>query len=197
MSVKDDIVAGKIYGNYIVISPTEERNSCHSILWRCLHKGKEKLIPSTVLRSHNCIRNKLKSVARTIIARCYNPKHKGYKIYGGRGIHVCQEWKNNIELIVDWMIDNGWKEGLEIDRINNNGHYCPSNCRITTKKENCKNRRSNRLITIGSDIKTLSEWCDVYGINYCTVHDRIKNGWDSVKAVITPVNVKYRNRARR
>ena len=77
--------------------------------------------------------------------RCYSPKYTGFKNYGGRGIIVCSSWINNFDAFYNWAILNGFKKGLQIDRINNNKSYCPSNCRFVTKKENNRNRSITKL----------------------------------------------------
>ena len=73
--------------------------------------------------------------------RCYYKKNKYYEDYGGRGICVCDEWRNNFKKFYDWATKSGWKKGLYIDRINNNGNYEPENCRFVTPSESNKNRR--------------------------------------------------------
>jgi hypothetical protein len=119
--------------------------------------------------------------------RCYNQKIHSFKRYGGRGIIVCEEWRHNPEVFIQWGIDNGWKAGLEIDRKDNDGPYSPQNCRFVTKKQNCRNQRSNRLITIDNETKTMVEWCEIYNRYYRTVNARINTlGVDPVKAVLTP-----------
>jgi hypothetical protein len=75
-----------------------------------------------------------------MIQRTTNPKALGYKNYGERGIVVCDEWKNNINFFI-WARSHGYKEGLEIDREDNDGNYCPENCRFVTRSQNCTNRR--------------------------------------------------------
>jgi hypothetical protein len=72
--------------------------------------------------------------------RCYNKKVDKYKNYGARGITVCDEWLNSFEVFCDWCLNNGWQEQLQIDRIDVNGNYCPSNCRMITKVENGFNK---------------------------------------------------------
>jgi hypothetical protein len=85
------------------------------------------------------------NVWSSMISRCYNPKNRGYKYYGGRGISVCYEWKNDLEIFFDWAMKNGYKEGLTIDRINNDGNYEPSNIRFVTTKDNNRNSSGTKL----------------------------------------------------
>ncbi len=72
--------------------------------------------------------------------RCYNQKFKQYKDYGGRGIRVCDEWLKSFKNFYDWAMANGFREDLQIDRIDNDGNYEPSNCRWVSAKENANNR---------------------------------------------------------
>lgn len=76
--------------------------------------------------------------------RCLNPNNPKYHRYGGRGIKVCDEWLD-ICGFYDWSMANGWKEGLTIDRIDNNGDYCPNNCQWVTCSENSKKKRTTKL----------------------------------------------------
>lgn len=77
--------------------------------------------------------------------RCYSQTCKNYPNYGGRGIYVCDEWRNSFHAFKDWALASGWKPGLEIDRINNDGPYSPENCRCVTHEANSRNRRDNKL----------------------------------------------------
>ena len=68
--------------------------------------------------------------------RCYRESNDNYKYYGGKGIIICDEWKNNFLNFYDWSIKKHWKSKLEIDRIDSNKNYDPNNCRYITKSEN-------------------------------------------------------------
>lgn len=90
---------------------------------------------------HGETKSKLYKVWSMIKQRCLNKNNKFWKDYGGRGITICDEWKNSFESFRDWSMNHGYKKGLEIDRIENNKGYYPDNCRWTTHKENCNNRK--------------------------------------------------------
>jgi hypothetical protein len=89
--------------------------------------------------------------------RCNNPNAAWYRIYGGRGIRVCEEW-NSFESFQEWALANGYTDNLTIDRIDCNGHYCPENCRWATNIEQSNNKRNNRFVTAFGETKTLSQW---------------------------------------
>lgn len=95
-------------------------------------------------------------------ARCLNPKDKGYPNYGGRGITVCDRWKNSFET---FLADMGKRpEGCEIDRINNNGNYEPSNCRWTTRIIQHNNKRNNIFVTYKDECMTMAQWARKYNV---------------------------------
>lgn len=105
--------------------------------------------------------------------RCFSKSDKSYGLYGGRGITVCDEWKNNFVLFRNWSMKNGYKEGLSIDRIDNNGNYCPENCRWVTSKEQNNNKRNTIRIEYNGETKTLQEWADYLEIHPDTLYSRI------------------------
>jgi len=69
-------------------------------------------------------------------ARCNNPNNDRYKYYGGKGIKVCKEWNDNFQAFAKWAFENGYEDGLSIDRIDSNKNYCPENCRFIPIQEN-------------------------------------------------------------
>lgn len=95
-------------------------------------------------KSHGMSDSKIYNVWKAMRKRCFNPKNKSFKYYGGRGITVCEEWNDSFQAFYDWALKNGYQEGLQIDRINNDGNYEPSNCRWVSAKENNSHRRLGR-----------------------------------------------------
>lgn len=137
---------------------------------------------------HNLCNHKLYSIWHQMKDRCYYEKYKSYKDYGGRGIIVCDEWKDNFQTFYDWAINNGYKDKLTIDRIDTNGNYEPSNCRWATYKEQQNNKRNNYLITYNGKTHTLTEWSELLDINTQTLRSRIcLNNWSIERAFTTPI----------
>lgn len=124
--------------------------------------------------SHNQSYSRLYSIWKAMRRRCQNPKDTNYHSYGGRGIKVCEEWSNHYEPFYEWAISNGYSEDLEIDRIDVNGNYEPTNCRWATRKEQCLNKRDNRNITIKGVTKHISEWSKETGVPIATIWKRFK-----------------------
>jgi len=100
--------------------------------------------------------------------RCSNPDNKQYKNYGGRGIVVCEEW-SDFQAFLTWASANGYREDLAIDRIDNDGPYCPTNCRFTTTMENNRNRRSTRFWCVDGLRLSQGEWEFMLGMRQGTI----------------------------
>lgn len=117
-------------------------------------------------------------------SRCSNPNDKHFKNYGGRGIKVCDRW---LDFGAFWEdIKHEYQEGLSIDRIDVNGHYCPENVRWVTMAEQAKNKTNNVYLEFRGEQKIISEWAKETGIKYVTLHRRIKDGWSVERALTTP-----------
>ena len=115
--------------------------------------------------------------------RCENPNRKDYKRYGQRGVKVCEEWSDFLTFY-EWAINNGYKDGLTLDRIDANSNYEPSNCRWATAKEQGNNRTNNHLITYNGETKTIAQWAEERNINHDTLYSRINRmNWDIGRAL--------------
>lgn len=152
----------------------------------CGCQRRENLLKSKV--THNLSHHPLYSVYQDMQARCYNYKSLSYKNYGGRGI-ICI-WENVTEFC-KWGDANGYKKGLEIDRINNDGNYEPSNCRFVTRAINNTNTRRVIRLTAFGETKIISEWCrdSRCSISEKTLAYRLKNNyWSTEDAITQPAN---------
>lgn len=116
--------------------------------------------------------------------RCNNPNNKSYHRYGGRGIRVCDEWKD-VEVFIRDM-GHPPDTDLQIDRIDNDGDYEPSNCRWVTKEQNARNRSNNRRVDINGRVQTVVEWAREYNIKPSLIYYRLYMGWPGDMAVLRP-----------
>lgn len=121
--------------------------------------------------------------------RVSNPNHARYDAYGGRGIKVCERWNSFSAFLADMGPRPTPRHS--IDRIDNDGDYCPNNCRWATAFTQNNNRRGLRLITVNGNTKTAREWEDYYGWKHSTISGRIRLGWTQELAASTPINPKY------
>lgn len=118
--------------------------------------------------------NKLYAVWSCMKQRCYNPKNKRWNRYGGRGIKICEEWKNSFDSFREWSLAHGYAEGLTIDRINNDGNYEPDNCRWTTYREQNLNCSRNVYYEYAGEKHTPIEWAEIYGLNIKSIYQRME-----------------------
>ena len=120
--------------------------------------------------------------------RCYNQNCHAFEYYGGKGVKICDEWLNDFEVFYEWSMNNGYQDGLIIDRIDVNNDYSPSNCRWVTQKEQLLNTTRNRRYEYKGELLTITELAEKYKINRNTLNYRLNVGWDIVKAIETPTN---------
>lgn len=132
-------------------------------------------------------RNRLYAIWRGMISRCENPEHHYYSYYGGRGIRVCERWRTSFEAFASDMCPRPVGK-FSLDRIDNNGPYCPENCRWATKQEQARNRRSSHYLDFQGQIKTIAEWSEITGIPAGLVSIRIvRLKWTTEQALTTPI----------
>jgi hypothetical protein len=125
---------------------------------------------------------------RLLKNRCLNPNDQRFAEYGGRGIKVCDPWIDSFE---NFYADMGPKPSPQhsIDRIDVNGHYSPENCRWASCEEQANNTSRNVFVTHLGQTQTLAQWARELNINYNTLNNRYKRGWDSVR-ILSPVSKK-------
>lgn len=129
-----------------------------------------------VQERHGLSKHPLMIVRNSIKQRCCNSNEPGYELYGARGITLCEEWRVSFMSFYNWCMDNGWKKGLHIDRIDNNKGYCPENCRITTPKINARNRNNNVFITWNGETRCAAEWAEITGADPQRIVSRYRKG---------------------
>lgn len=134
---------------------------------------------------HDLSKTALYQIWNGMRQRCHNPKNLKYSIYGGNGIRVCDKWNNSVSAFVEWALSNGYSQGLTIDRIDSNGNYCPTNCRVVDYFTQNNNTSRNHVVEIFGENKTIAEWsrdarCVV---NYETFASRIKRKWNPFLAL--------------
>lgn len=139
---------------------------------------------------HGLSAHPLMSIWNGIIQRCYNANSESYSNYGGRGIIMCDQWRFSFKNFYDWAINNGWVKGLYFDRIDNDGNYDPSNCRISSRAINNRNTRRNVMITFKGETLCLSDWATRIGISAHALKFRLKK-WTIDEALLTPKTIKY------
>jgi hypothetical protein len=202
---------GKRFGRLIVVSRTDDqisKNGKHRVRWlcKCDCGSTVKVISDSLLqgstKSCGCFRkessskrnsthhdseSRLYNVWCAVKSRCYNPNSTFYEYYGGRGISICDEWRNSYEAFKQWALENGYVSGagLSIDRIDFNGNYEPSNCRWVDRFIQAGNRRSCRIYTYNNETHNIADWAKETGIPYKRLHSRLYFGWDIERALTT------------
>ncbi len=135
------------------------------------------------LRSEN---KRLYRIWKGMRDRCQNPNRAKFGIYGARGISVCDEWQS-FENFYKWAVENGYQDDLTIDRIDNDGNYCPENCRWATALEQNHNRSCTLKVLFAGKIRTVSEVASITGVDYFLLRSRLKAGMDIETALTAPL----------
>lgn len=189
----NDVKVGDVFGNWTVLEISPKTVNYHKrFICKCVC-GKIKEIDAynvlsgkstscgcvrdlktkTRMTKHGMTKTPIHNIWCGMRERCYNSNHHAYKDYGGRGIVVCDEWNDDFMNFYQWSIENGYKKGLSIDRIDVNGNYEPTNCRWADTKTQCNNTRYNIMITYQDKTQSLKLWCEELNLNY----DMIRARW--------------------
>lgn len=194
--MKLENITGNRYGMLTVLK-RQDTDGIDQITWLCLCDcGREKVVRGISLRkgitkSCGCLRTKTITDFNTthggrnlaeygiwqhMLNRCRNKNVPEYRLYGGKGISVCDRWQDFKNFIDD--MGSRPSKNHSIDRKNVDGNYEPSNCRWATSKEQQRNRTNNVLYTYRGITASLAELCDLHGLKYKTVHRRLATGFD-------------------
>ena len=199
-------VIGSRFGNLVVVAYGGRIKRYHNYICRCeCGSGKYFLVGRCQVVggrpiSCGCARdarigmlNKTHGKSRTseygiylqMIARCHDPESKAYEYYGGRGISVCDRWRDSFEYFLKDMGDR--PPGFSLDRVDNDGDYKPENVRWATRKTQARNRRSNHILKFNDREQPLAAWSEELGISSWVIQNRLKDGWSVDRALSTPV----------
>lgn len=155
---------GERFSNWVILEPTvnEKRGGKYflckcdcgtikKVSWVTLKNGESKSCGcmkgkrhSKRMTTHGMFGTRIYRIWSQMKSRCYNEMATGYKYWGGKGVIVCDGWKNSFEKFYEWALNNGYEDNLSIDRIDFNGNYEPSNCRWATAKEQAENRSTTK-----------------------------------------------------
>lgn len=199
MPAKRDLT-NRVFGRLTVLGEADRHPKFGTIQWRCRCVcGRQTLVCTGRLNNGNttscgCLRLERSIAARkthgetfggkpspeyyvwqAMLRRCHTTSHKMYPLYGGRGITVCDRWR---ESFLNFLEDMGRRPSpsLELDRIDNDAGYCKENCRWTTRRVQVNNRRNSIVVEFRGERRNLIEWSGLLGINARTLYNRWKRG---------------------
>lgn len=172
-------------GNHTVVRSGDLRSGNTA---SCGCGQREAAANACVMRStHGLTGHRIATIHRNMIARCVDPSAVSFPYYGARGISVCTAWYD-LRAFADWAQANGYADHLTIDRIDNDGNYCPENCQWSTYQEQARNRTNSTAVTLGGRTQTVAEWSEELGIGTTTILYRLKAGWNEATALTREVN---------
>lgn len=207
-------LSGQRFHRWTVLSREPNRIDAHGhikVIWlcqcdcgttRCIDAGS---LRSGVSKSCGCYKSevtanrnrkwkhtdgRLHGIWKNMIDRCYRPTCSEYKNYGGRGVTVCDGWKDSFDEFYEWAYSHGYQSDLTIDRIDVNDSYSPTNCRWADRKTQANNRTNNLWIEYNGQRQTAQQWADQTGLQAQLIAQRIENGWSVADALTKPVQQK-------
>jgi len=128
---------------------------------------------------------RLYSIWYNMKRRCYNEDRHNYDSYGGRGIKVCDEWRNSLDNFKNWAITHGYEPWLSLEREDPDGNYTPFNCTWATKSEQCNNRRTNTFVEYDGHRRTVWQWSKALGVSYEALKKRVQKWTPDYKRIFT------------
>lgn len=155
------------------------------------HTGSCGCLHTDIITKHGLSYTRLNKIWDGMIRRCYDSTSKHYKSYGGRGVTVCDEWRNDVSKFYNWAIENGYEDNLELDKDKLSPFqvgiiYSPEYCCFLTHKENSLHTSRSRMVQYRGEIKNLSEWCKELRLDYSLMRQRIgRDKWDATRAFET------------
>lgn len=187
---------GKKFGRWTVIESAGRRGKDNRPFWKCrCDCGTEREVDSHNLghgsKSCGCLQKERAAQAQTIHGleghpvhkawwrmkmRCENPKNKDFKHYGGRGIKICERWRDPKSFYEDML--PSWRVGLSLDRINVNGNYEPNNCAWVTQKQQTRNKRTNVMLDTPWGRICATDAAERIGISPSAFYERLRRTWD-------------------
>lgn len=212
--MKNQIEINSQFGHLLVVGETRDKYGNKSMLCKCdcgthVPVGKVQLLRGRKTCGRQCpfFRNNLLARLTThglthhpaytswysLKTRCYNPKDKRYKDYGGRGITVDPKWMTFSGFWAD--MGASYEAGKSIDRINNDKGYYKENCRWATLSEQANNKRNTVKILTSAGKMTITQAAEHFGIPRSNLQDRLQRGWSVQRALSTPINIKHRRNA--
>lgn len=154
----------KKYSHYGAISgKSHEVNACNHLM-----------LGNKYIQQTKWTNKRIQNIFKGLKERCYNESHKDYKWYGAKGVKVCEEWLNNPISFEKWSLQNGYKNDLTIDRIDENKNYSPDNCRWISNVHNAKYKSTTHLIDVNGEKHTGRDWSKKLGIGINTINKYIK-----------------------
>lgn len=140
--------------------------------------------------THGATDTRLYNIWTSMKARCETSKKKKFiKDYQNRGINICAEW-HDFSVFQKWALENGYKDDLSIDRIDNNKGYYPENCRWADNFTQANNKRNNHWLTYNNKTQTIAQWSKELGMKYNALNERLRKGWSVERALSTPIMCK-------